>query len=93
MNFEGRGQEHKRGLQGRTSGKEPAFQCRRHETRVQFLGCEDPLKEGMAIHSSILVWRISGTEQPGGLQSMGCKEYDLACTHGSTNIKFTADFF
>ena len=29
------------------------------ETPVQFLGQEDPLEEGMATHSSILVWRIS----------------------------------
>ena len=28
------------------------------ETRVQFLGLEDPLDEGMAIHSSILAWRL-----------------------------------
>ena len=32
---------------------------------------EDPLEEGTAIHSSILAWRISWTEEPGGLQSMG----------------------
>ena len=32
---------------------------------------EDPLEEGMATHSSILVWRISWTEEPGGLPSMG----------------------
>ena len=32
---------------------------------------EDPLEEGMATHSSILAWRISGTEEPGGLQSTG----------------------
>ena len=38
------------------------------ETQVQFLGWEDPLEEGMATHSSILVWRIPGTEEPGGLQ-------------------------
>ena len=36
---------------------------------VQSLDWEDPLEEGMAIHSSILAWRISWTEQPGGLQS------------------------
>ena len=30
----------------------------------------DPLEEGMATHSSILVWRIPWTEEPGGLQSM-----------------------
>ena len=32
---------------------------------------EDPQEEGMAIHSSILAWRITGTEKPGSLQSMG----------------------
>ena len=41
------------------------------ETRVQSLGWEDPLEEGMATHSSILAWRIPWTEEPGGLQSMG----------------------
>ena len=30
----------------------------------------------MAIHSSILAWRIPGTEEPGELQSMGSKESD-----------------
>ena len=37
------------------------------ETWVRSLGQEDPLKEGMATHSSILVWRIPWTEEPGGL--------------------------
>ena len=41
------------------------------ETWVQSLGLEDPLEKGMATHSSILAWRIPGTEEPGGLQSMG----------------------
>ena len=41
------------------------------ETRVQFLGQEDLLEKGIATHSSILVWRIPWTEEPGGLQSMG----------------------
>ena len=41
------------------------------ETQVQSLGQEDPLEKEMAIHSSILAWRISWTEGPGGLQSMG----------------------
>ena len=45
----------------------PAMQ----ETRVQFLGWEDPLEKEMAIHSSTLVWRIPWTEKPGRLQSMG----------------------
>ena len=38
---------------------------------VRSLGQENPLEEGMATHSSILAWRIPGTEEPGGLQSMG----------------------
>ena len=41
------------------------------ETWVQSLGWEDPLEKGMATHSSILAWRISWTEEPGRLQSMG----------------------
>ena len=41
------------------------------ETWVQSLGWEDPLEKGMAVHSSILAWRIPRTEDPGGLQSMG----------------------
>ena len=45
----------------------PAMQ----ETQVQSLGGEDPLEKEMATHSSILVWRIPWTEEPGGLQSMG----------------------
>ena len=41
------------------------------ETWVRSLGWEDPLEEGMEIHSSIISWRIPWTEEPGGLQSMG----------------------
>ena len=37
--------------------------------RVLSLGQEDPLEKGMATHSSILVWGIPWTEEPGGLQS------------------------
>ena len=37
------------------------------ETWVQSLGWEDPLEEGMATHSSILVCRTLWTEEPGGL--------------------------
>ena len=40
------------------------------ETWVQSLGQEDPLRKGMATHSSILDWRIPRTEEPGRLQSM-----------------------
>ena len=41
------------------------------KTCVQSLGWDDPLEEDMATHSSILAWRITWTEEPGGLQSMG----------------------
>ena len=37
------------------------------ETWVHSLGWEEPLEEGMAIHSSILTWRIPWAEEPGGL--------------------------
>ena len=47
------------------------------ETRVGFLGQEDPLEKGMAHHSSILAWRIPWTEKPGRLQSMS----DFYCYH------------
>ena len=38
---------------------------------VQSLGQEDPLEKEVAIHSSILAWRIPRTKEPSGLQSMG----------------------
>ena len=41
----------------------------RQETRVQFLGLENPLEEEMTAHSSILALEIPWTEEPGGLQS------------------------
>ena len=41
------------------------------ETRVQFLGWDDPLEKGMTTYSSILAWRIPWTEKPGELQSLG----------------------
>ena len=41
------------------------------ETQVQSLGWEGLLEKGMAIHSSILAWRIPGAEESGGLRSMG----------------------
>ena len=50
----------------------PAMQ----DTWVQSLGQEDALEKGMASHSCVLAWRISWTEEPGGLQSLGHKEWD-----------------
>ena len=52
------------------SGKECACQCRRHK---RCLSREDPLEDGMAIHSCIHAWRIPWTEKPGGLQSTRLK--------------------
>ena len=47
------------------------------ETRIQLLGREDPLEEEMATHSSMLAWRITETEEPDRLQSMGLQESDM----------------
>ena len=41
------------------------------ETWVQSLGWKDPMEKGTATHSTVLAWRIPGTEEPGRLQSMG----------------------
>ena len=40
------------------------------EMQVWSLGWEDPLEKEIAIHSSILAWKIPWTEEPGGLQSL-----------------------
>ena len=46
---------------------EPACQYRSHKRRVWSLGWKEPLKEGVANLSSILAWRITWVEEPGGL--------------------------
>ena len=46
------------------------------EMQVRSLGQEDPLEKEMATHSSIVALEIPWTEEPGGLQSTGCKELD-----------------
>ena len=46
------------------------------ETRIRFLGQEDPLEKETAIHFNILAWRIPWTEKSGRLQSMGSQESD-----------------
>ena len=51
----------------------PAMQ----ETCVQSLGWEDPLEKEMATHSSVLAWRISWTEEPGGYSPQGQKVSDM----------------
>ena len=47
------------------------LQCQ--ETQVSSLDQEDPLEKGIAIHSSILAWRIPWIEEPGRLQSLVSK--------------------
>ena len=47
------------------------------EVRVHSLGCEDPLEDSMATHSSILVWEIPWTEEPEGLHSMEMETTEL----------------
>ena len=49
------------------------------EPRVPSLSQEDPLEEGLAIHSGILAWRIPWTEESGGLQPIGL--------HSQTRLK------
>ena len=55
---------------------------------VLSLGWDDPLEKEMATHSSILVWRIPWTEEPGGLQSMGLQRvgHDWATNTHLENI-------
>ena len=60
------------------------------ETWVRSLGREDPLEKVMAIHSSILAWRIPRTEQPDGPQSVGSQRVGhdwTANTHIYTNTQ------
>ena len=51
--------------------KNPLAMQEPQETLVRSLGQEDPLKEGMATHSSIVAWRVPWTEEPDGLQFIG----------------------
>ena len=46
------------------------------ETRVRFMGWQDPLEKEMATRASILTWRIPWREEPGGLKSMGLQDSD-----------------
>ena len=48
------------------------------ETRVQFLGQEDPMEEEMTTHSSVIAWKISCTEEPSGLQLSQKVRHDWA---------------
>ena len=54
--------------------------------RVRPLGQEDAQKKGMATHSSILAWEIPGTEEPGGLQSMGSQSHTTEMTEHTCSL-------
>ena len=58
------------------------------ETWVRYLSWEDPLEKEMVTHSSILAWRITWTEEPGRLQSMGSQRvgHDWATCHFTTPL-------
>ena len=69
-----------------SSKRNPSAMQKTQETQVRSLGWEDPLQEGMAIHSSIIALRIPWTEEPGRLQSLGSQRVghnrsDWACMH------------
>jgi len=62
------------GFPGGSAVKNLPAMSEMQETRSRLLGWEDPLEKGMAIHFTILVWRIPWTEEPGGLQSTGLQQ-------------------
>ena len=57
--------------------------------QVGSLGWEDPLEEGIAIHDSILAWRIPWTEETGRLQSLGPHRVEIKLKRLST-VQHTA---
>ena len=58
------------------------------EMWVRSLSWADPLKKRMATHSSILIWRIPGTEESAGLQSMGSQR--VAYDQATNSLTFTS---
>ena len=61
------------------------------ETRVWSLGQKDPLEKGMVTHSNNLAWKITWTEEPGGLQSIGLQRVGhdwVTNPHSSANLNF-----
>ena len=60
-----------RDFPGGSAVKNPPAMQESQETQVGSLGREDPVEESMGTHSSVQAWRISWTEEPGGLLSIG----------------------
>ena len=65
------------GFPGGSAAKNPPVMLEQQEMQFRSPGQEDPLEQGMATHSRILAWSIPQTDEPGGLQSMGCKKLDM----------------
>ena len=66
----------------------------KQETRIWSLGQQDPLEREMATHFSIIAWEIPGTEEPGGLQSMGYQELEMTeWLKTTTNLNAICDGF
>ena len=63
------------------------------ETQVQPLTHEDPLKMGIATHSSILAWRSPWTEEPGPIQSMGSQKSQTLLNDKHTHTDEERDDF
>ena len=75
-----------------TNGKEPACQCRRHETWVQSLGQEDPLGRTQQHTLVFLTGESHGQRSPYGLQSLGSQRVghywsNLAYMHAYVNLE------
>ena len=66
----------------------PAMQ----ETGVRSLDWEEPLVKEMATHFSILAWRIPWAGDAGGLQLMGCKEWDTTDTFTVLHCPFSVEY-
>ena len=64
------------------------LQQKLQETWDRSLHQEDPLEEGMTSHYNILAWRVSWTEEPGGLQSMGSQKVGLSMHTQYANLHF-----
>ena len=62
---------------GNSDGKESATM---QETQAQSLCGKNPLEKEMATHSSILVWRIAPTKEPGRLLAMGSQRIEHNCS-------------
>ena len=76
---------------GLPSGLEVKYPPVVQETRVQSLGQEYPLEEGMATHSSILVGKIPWTQEPGRLQSMGSQRVRQDSDFHSLEVSLTGN--